>query len=137
MFTPVNTSIGALLLFSGSFGLLLHNGRVFGISSMLRTCLLNPSLCLPRKDSKSARADDDDIDQVHHDDQEDQNFPALAGLITAPLLVKLVVPSLLPSYADSAVASTFWMSAAAILGTGILTGWGTKVSSVASVFSAT
>lgn len=135
MFTPVNTSIGALLLFSGSFGLLLHNGRVFGISSMLRTCLLNPSLCLPRKDSKSVRGDDD-TDQVH-DVHEDENFPALAGLITAPLLVKLVAPSLLPSYPDPTGASTFWVSAAAILGTGILTGWGTKVGSVASVFSAT
>jgi len=28
MFTPVHTSLGALLLFNGSFGLLIHNGEV-------------------------------------------------------------------------------------------------------------
>ncbi|OKL64206.1 hypothetical protein UA08_00040 [Talaromyces atroroseus] len=108
MFTPVHTTIGALLLFSGSFGLLLHNGRVFGISSILRSCLLHPGSF-----------------------KDENNFPIVAGLVSSPLLVKLVVPSLLPSYPQDFSPTTTppaspWVSAATTVGLGVLTGWGTK-----------
>lgn len=96
MFTPVHTSLGALLLFGASFGLLLHNGRVFGISSILRAGL-----------------------------RDRENAAILAGLMSSPLLVSLVVPSLLPSYTTSVPS---WSSTASTLGLGVLTGWGTKVS---------
>ncbi|EEA20862.1 hypothetical protein TMatcc_000860 [Talaromyces marneffei ATCC 18224] len=120
MFTPVHTTLGALLLFSGSFGLLLHNGRVFGISSILRTCLLDPGLLFRgRRDKQKQNEPTEEV-------QEDENFPTLAGLITSPLLVKLLVPSLLPSYPEMGSTTTAWVSAAATLGLGVLTGWGTK-----------
>ncbi|KAH8693860.1 YeeE/YedE family integral membrane protein [Talaromyces proteolyticus] len=98
MFTPVHTSLGALLLFSGSFGLLVHNGRVFGISSMLRSGLVRPDIT-------------------------DENVAVLAGLLSSPWLVWLFVPSLLPAYPD-AVES--WTSVVSTLGLGFLVGWGTK-----------
>jgi hypothetical protein len=121
MFTPVHTALGALLLFSGSFGLLLHNGRVFGISSILRTCLLDPGLLFRRTCNKKEQ--NEPTEEV----QEDENFPTLAGLITSPLLVKVLVPSLLPAYPEAGSTTTVWVSAAATLGSGFLTGWGTKV----------
>lgn len=97
MFTPVNTSLGALLLFQGSSGLLLHNGRVFGISSLLSGSIFNPN----------------------HD-----NVPIIAGLVSSSLPIFLFAPSLIPDYPSG---PTSWLSAASILGTGILLGWGTKV----------
>lgn len=122
MFTPVHTTLGALLLFSGSFGLLLHNGRVFGISSILRTCLLDPELLLFRSHCNNKKQENEPTEEV----QEDENFPMLAGLITSPLLVKVLVRSLLPVYPETA-STTAWVSAAATVGLGFLTGWGTKV----------
>lgn len=119
MFTPVHTTLGALLLFSGSFGLLLHNGRVFGISSILRTCLLDPGLLFHSRSNKQ--------NGPGEEVQEDEDFPTLAGLITSPLLVKFVVPSLLPSYPETGSTTTLWLSATATVGLGFLTGWGTKV----------
>lgn len=121
MFTPIHTTLGALLLFSGSFGLLLHNGRVFGISSILRTCLLDPGLLL-RSHCNNKQKQDEPTEEV----QEDENFPTLAGLITSPFLVKVLVPSLLPAYPEMG-STTAWVSAAATVGLGFLTGWGTKV----------
>lgn len=111
MFTPVHTTLGALLLFSGSYGLLAHNGRVFGISSILRSCLLQPA---------SWRGDDN-------------NWPILAGLVSSPLLLALVMPSLLPSYPPDAFSTaatggmSIWAPVVRTIGLGVLTGWGTKV----------
>ncbi|GAM36880.1 YeeE/YedE family integral membrane protein [Talaromyces pinophilus] len=119
MFTPIHTTLGALLLFSGSFGLLVHNGRVFGISSILRTCLLDPGLLLRSHCNK--KQENEPTEEV----QEDENFPTLAGLITSPFLVKVLVPSLLPAYPEAG-STTIWVSAAATVGLGFLTGWGTK-----------
>lgn len=121
MFTPIHTALGALLLFSGSFGLLLHNGRVFGISSILRTCLSDPLLLVPGGCVRK-KQENEPTEEV----REDENFPTLAGLITSPLLIKLLVPSLLPAY-SAAGSTTAWVSAAATVGLGFLTGWGTKV----------
>jgi hypothetical protein len=102
MFTPIHTSLGALLLFSGSFGLLVHNGRVFGISSILRSGLSWPSQA----------------------QREHENLSILVGLLSGSLLVSFFVPSLLPSFSGSAES---WSSAASTLGLGFLIGWGTKV----------
>ncbi|CAG8929568.1 unnamed protein product [Penicillium salamii] len=96
MFTPIHTSLGALLLFQGSSGLLFHNGAVFGISSLLSGSVFNPSR---------------------------DNVPIIAGLMSALVPVYLFAPSLIPTYPaqpDSLVG------VAVTLGVGFLLGWGTK-----------
>jgi hypothetical protein len=97
MLTPVHTSLGALLLWQSSSGLLLHNGAVFGISSLLSGVVLNPSR---------------------------DNIPIIAGLISSVVPVYLLVPTLLPSYPAAPNSVT---SLLATVGTGFLLGWGTKV----------
>ncbi|KAJ5731307.1 uncharacterized protein N7483_005815 [Penicillium malachiteum] len=96
MFTPIHTSLGALLLFQGSSGLLYHNGAVFGISSLLSGSILQPNR---------------------------DNLPIIAGLVSSVIPVYLLAPSLIPIYpmAPYSVAS-----AAATFGVGVLMGWGTK-----------
>lgn len=97
MFTPIHTSLGALLLFQGSSGLLLHNGAVFGISSLISGCVLSPNR---------------------------QNVPIIAGLISSTAPVYWLAPFLLPAYPAE---SSSWSSIASTLGVGFLLGWGTKV----------
>lgn len=97
MFTPVNTSLGALLLFEGSSGLLFHNGAVFGISSLVSGCVFNPSR---------------------------DNVPIVLGMVSSILPVYLLAPSLLPSYP---LPPQTLASAATTMGVGFLLGWGTKV----------
>lgn len=97
MFTPIHTSLGALLLFQGSSGLLVHNGAVFGISSLISGSVFNPSR---------------------------DNIPIVAGLVSSILPVYLLAPSLIPQYPD---APDSLISAATTLGVGFLLGWGTKV----------
>ncbi|KAJ5128774.1 hypothetical protein N7448_002487 [Penicillium atrosanguineum] len=96
MFTPIHTSLGALLLFEGSSGLLFHNGAVFGISSLVSGSVFSPSR---------------------------DNVPIVAGLMSSVLPVYLLAPSLIPSY--PAPPNSF-ASAMTTLGVGILLGWGTK-----------
>ncbi|RAH74185.1 YeeE/YedE family protein [Aspergillus aculeatinus CBS 121060] len=96
MFTPIHTSLGALLLYQGSSGLLLHNGAVFGISSLLSGSLLRPSC---------------------------ENVPVLAGLVSSLVPVALCMPSLIPSYPP---APNSWISLVSTLAMGFLLGWGTK-----------
>jgi hypothetical protein len=98
MFTPIHTALGSLLLYQGASGLLEHNGRVFGISSILSTCLGQPGL---------------------------DNLPIILGLAFSVLPISLLAPSLLPSFPP---APSNWQTALATLGTGLLVGWGTKVS---------
>lgn len=97
MFTPIHTSLGALLLFQGSSGLLFHNGAVFGISSLVSGSVFNPSR---------------------------DNVPIIVGLVSSVLPVYLLAPSLIPNYP---AAPQTLASAAATLGVGFLLGWGTKV----------
>lgn len=97
MFTPVHTSFGALLLFQGSSSLLLHNGAIFGISSLLSGCFINPN---------------------------SDNVPIIAGIVSSVVPVYLFAPSLFPSYP---AAPSSWDSVASTLGIGFLLGWGTKV----------
>ncbi|EKV04307.1 YeeE/YedE family integral membrane protein [Penicillium digitatum] len=96
MFTPIHTISGALLLFHGSSGLLIHNGAVFGISSLLSGCVFNPNR---------------------------DNVPIIAGILTSIVPVYLLAPSLIPEYPAPPHS---WASAAATLGVGFLSGWGTK-----------
>lgn len=98
MFTPIHTSLGALLLFQGSSGLLLHNGAVFGISSLISGCVFNPNR---------------------------NNLPIIAGLVSSAAPIYLFAPSLLPTYPPG---PNSWPSIASTLGMGFLLGWGTKVS---------
>ncbi|KAJ5409010.1 hypothetical protein N7509_002893 [Penicillium cosmopolitanum] len=96
MFTPIQTSLGAWLLFQGSSGLLVHNGAVFGISSLISGSVFSPSR---------------------------DNVPIIAGLVSSILPVYLLAPSLLPSYP---AAPDSLATAATTFGVGLLLGWGTK-----------
>ncbi|KKK19231.1 hypothetical protein AOCH_006383 [Aspergillus ochraceoroseus] len=96
MFTPVHTSLGALLLYQASSGLLLHNGAVFGISSLLSGCVLNPSR---------------------------DNIPIIAGLASSVVPIYLLAPSLIPSYPPAPDSFVSFLSTVA---SGFLLGWGTK-----------
>ncbi|KAJ5201893.1 uncharacterized protein N7498_006556 [Penicillium cinerascens] len=96
MFTPIHTSLGALLLFEGSSGLLFHNGAVFGISSLVSGSVFSPSR---------------------------DNVPIVAGLVSSVLPVYLLVPSLLPNYP---APPNSLVSAVMTMGVGFLLGWGTK-----------
>ncbi|KAJ5895181.1 hypothetical protein N7495_006872 [Penicillium taxi] len=96
MFTPINTSLGAILLFQSSSSLLFHNGSVFGISSLLSGCLLNPNR---------------------------DNVPIIAGLMSSVLPVYLLAPSLIPNYVAPPYSLA---SVAVTMGVGFLLGWGTK-----------
>ena len=97
MFTPVHTSLGALLLFQGSSGLLVHNGAIFGISSLIAGTVFNPS---------------------------SDNVPIVAGLISSIIPIYIIAPSLLPNYP---VPPDSLASATKTLAIGFLLGWGTKV----------
>ncbi|PYH93559.1 hypothetical protein BO71DRAFT_420006 [Aspergillus ellipticus CBS 707.79] len=96
MFTPVHTSLGALLLYQASSGLLLHNGSVLGISSLLSGCVFNPS---------------------------PDNVSIIAGLVSSVVPVALFMPSLIPSYPP---APSSLISLISTLSTGFMLGWGTK-----------
>lgn len=98
MFTPVQTSLGALLLFQGSTGLLFHNGAVFGISSLVSGCIFRPSR---------------------------DNVPIVAGLVSSIVPVYLLAPSFIPQYSPSPNTLGGFAAAFAL---GVLLGWGTKVS---------
>lgn len=97
MFTPVHTSLGALLLYQASSGLLLHNGAVFGISSLLAGCVFSPNA---------------------------ESVPIVAGLVSSLVPVYLFAPALIPSYP---VAPESLAAVAKTVGVGFLLGWGTKV----------
>ncbi|WEW59253.1 hypothetical protein PRK78_004722 [Emydomyces testavorans] len=96
MFTPVETSLGALLLYQGASGLLQHTGRVLGVSGLLSGCMGRPGL---------------------------ENTPIVLGLASSIIPVYLLAPSLLPSFPPppASLAAVLWT-----VGTGFLVGWGTK-----------
>ncbi|KAL4782478.1 hypothetical protein BJX76DRAFT_290716 [Aspergillus varians] len=96
MFTPVHTSFGALLLYQSSSSLLLHNGLVLGVSSLLAGFMLNPSR---------------------------HNVPIIVGLLSSVVPIYLFMPSLLPTYPE---APSSWASLLSTIGTGFLLGWGAK-----------
>ncbi|KAL4813626.1 hypothetical protein BDW67DRAFT_192769 [Aspergillus spinulosporus] len=96
MFTPIHTSLGALLLYQSSSSLLLHNGSVLGVSSLLSGVMLSPNR---------------------------DNVPIIAGLLSSVVPIYLFMPSLLPTYP---AAPSSWASLLSTMGTGFLLGWGTK-----------
>ncbi|KAJ5778174.1 hypothetical protein N7520_001420 [Penicillium odoratum] len=96
MFTPIHTTLGALLLYQASSGLLFHNGAVLGISSLLSGSILHPSR---------------------------DNVPIVAGLVSSVIPVWLLAPSLLPS---NPAAPSSLASVASTFAVGVLMGWGTK-----------
>lgn len=98
MFTPIETSIGALLLHQATSVLLFNNGSVLGASGLLRRLLNSPS-----------RA----------------TLSFFAGMALSFLPLKLLLPELIPEYPP--IPST-WQTALATVGVGALIGWGTKVS---------
>lgn len=104
MFTPIETSVGALLLHLGSMNYLKHNGKIFGCSGILRNSMQqNPSQSM---DSGA--------------------LVALFGTAAAyPLLAAFGSSSLLPvlpTFSPTLYSSIY------VIGYGLLTGWGTKVS---------
>ncbi|KAI1942668.1 hypothetical protein LOZ66_001074 [Ophidiomyces ophidiicola] len=96
MFTPIETSLGAILLYQSSAGLLKHNGRVFGLSGFLRGCVATPG---------------------------PNNIPVVFGMVSSAVLISSVAPSLLPSYPPLPDGLEAAMK---ISGAGVLVGWGTK-----------
>ncbi|KAL7268681.1 hypothetical protein RUND412_008686 [Rhizina undulata] len=71
MFTPIETSVGALLLHQATSTLLLNNGRVLGASSILGGSIFSPSM---------------------------SNVPVILGMGIATAGASLFAPGVLPSY---------------------------------------
>ncbi|CAO2651095.1 Nn.00g093920.m01.CDS01 [Neocucurbitaria sp. VM-36] len=98
MFTPVETSIGALLLHQATSNLLYQNGDVLGASGLLRQLFSAPT--------KGTLA-------------------FFAGMAASYLPLKALAPQLITSYPS--VPMTLQASLFTI-GVGLLVGWGTKMS---------
>lgn len=93
MFTPVETSIGALLLAQATTTLLFNNGRVLGASSIMAGAFFNPDM---------------------------NNIPVIMGVGLSTIGVSQFVPWLLPNYDN--VVEVFgvwtWILAGVIVGMG-------------------
>jgi hypothetical protein len=100
MFTPVETSIGAILLHQATSNLLYQNGGVLGMSGILRQVFNSPT-------------------------KETMTF--MVGMAASYLPLKAMAPQLITSY--PAVAMTL-QTALVTMGLGALIGLGTKVSGV-------
>lgn len=98
MFTPVETSIGALLLHQATSVLLYQNGTILGASGFMHRLFSKPT-------------------------KETAAF--FAGMAASFLPLKMFLPELLTDYPP--VPSTL-QSALVTVGLGLLVGWGTKVS---------
>ncbi|KAF2737525.1 YeeE/YedE family integral membrane protein-like protein [Polyplosphaeria fusca] len=99
MFTPIETSIGAVLLHQATSLLLYQNGSVLGCAGILRRVLTAPTR---------------------------ENISFMAGMALSFLPLKLFLPELLTNYPP--IPSTL-QAALVTLGVGALVGWGTKASS--------
>jgi hypothetical protein len=100
MFTPVETSIGAILLHQATSNLLYQNGDILGASGLLRQLFTAPTT---------------------------ETMAFFIGMATSYLPLKALAPQLLTSY--SAVPMTIH-TAFLTASVGALIGLGTKVSSV-------
>lgn len=98
MFTPVETSIGALLLHQATSNLLYQNGNILGASGLLRQLLSAPTM---------------------------ETLAFFAGMATSYVPLKALAPQLITNYPS--VPMTVQASLLTI-GVGLLVGWGTKVS---------
>jgi hypothetical protein len=100
MFTPVETSIGAVLLHQATSTLLYQNGKVLGASGFLRQLLSTPSTA---------------------------TLSFFAGMAASYLPLKLLAPQLITTY--PAVPMNLH-TALVTIGVGLIVGWGTKVSAI-------
>ncbi|KAI9782746.1 MAG: hypothetical protein M1839_004734 [Geoglossum umbratile] len=91
MFTPLQTGLGALLLHQATSILLFHNGKVLGASSILAQSLSGSG----------------------------EDGWALAGMGAGAMLVRAVLPKLVPLYGGGGQWWRVWATAAMV-------GWGTK-----------
>lgn len=100
MFTPVETSIGAVLLHQATSNLLYHNGTVLGLSGLLRRVMAAPTV---------------------------EVVALFAGMAASYPLLSSLVPELVtkfPSMPVTVETVLFTTSVAALVG------WGTKVRSL-------
>ena len=93
MFTPLQTGLGALLLHQATSILLFHNGKVLGASSIIAQSLSGA---------------------------EGEDGWVLAGMGAGAMLVRAVMPGLVPLYGSG---GQWWRVGA----TAAMVGWGTKV----------
>lgn len=98
MFTPVESALGALLLQQASTTLLFSNGCILGASGQLRGLLTGPS---------------------------SRNIAFVLGMALSLFIVKTLFPTFIPEYPD---VQQNWHDSLWIVGAGVLTGYGTKVS---------
>jgi len=99
MFTPIETTIGAVLLHEATSNLLYQNGSILGLSGFLRRLMTAPTVEL---------------------------LAFFTGMATSYLPLNLLVPGLVtkfPSMPITPQVITFTTSVAALIG------WGTKVCS--------
>jgi hypothetical protein len=99
MFTPVETTVGAILLHEATSVLLFQNGNILGASGFLRQILG----LTPRKET----------------------WTFIAGMMASLLPMRFFLPELVTSYPS---APTTLSAALVTVGIGALIGWGTKVS---------
>jgi uncharacterized protein len=97
MFTPIETSLGAILLHQATSLLLYNNGSILGASGLLRTLLTAPSK---------------------------PTIAFFAGMAASSIPLMLWVPEILTSYPPAPVTP---LQALCTVGCGLLVGWGTKV----------
>jgi len=100
MFTPIETSVGALLLHQSTSVLLFQNGTVLGASGYIRRLFSTPTR---------------------------GTLAFFVGMAASVLPLKLFQPNLITSYPP--VPDTL-LAALATVGVGIFVGWGTKVSAL-------
>ncbi|KAK1913565.1 hypothetical protein P3342_005502 [Pyrenophora teres f. teres] len=98
MFTPIETTIGALLLHQASSNLLYQNGNILGVSGYLRQLFLTPTR---------------------------EQLAFFAGMAASYIPLKVVAPQLITSYPAMQMASPASIATVAIAA---LIGWGTKIS---------
>ncbi|EDU48650.1 transporter component [Pyrenophora tritici-repentis] len=98
MFTPIETTIGALLLHQASSNLLYQNGNILGASGFLRQLLSTPTR---------------------------EHFAFFAGMAASYIPLKAIAPQLITSYPAVQIASPASLATVAIAA---LIGWGTKMS---------
>jgi len=98
MFTPIETSIGALLLHQATSILLFQNGTILGASGYIRQLFISP----PRG-----------------------TLAFFAGMAASILPLKVFLPEFVTVYPQ--VPGTV-LAVLATVGAGVLVGWGTKVS---------
>lgn len=98
MFTPIETTIGALLLHQATSILLYQNGNILGASGFIRRLFSKPTKGLAA---------------------------FFVGMATSFLPLKVLAPELLTKYPPMPATLE---QALVTVGLGLLVGWGTKVS---------